>query len=69
MKFLKYTCMAMLLMSALAVTSVVAHAAEEVEEACAEAEASVSVLPLAAVAFLGIPSAFVLARRRRTIKR
>jgi len=68
MKFLKYTCMALLLASAFAFTSVAAYAQEEVEEACAE-EASVSAVPFAAAAFLGIPSAFVFARRRRRTKR
>jgi ABC-type Na+ efflux pump permease subunit len=68
MKFLKYICMTLLLVSAFAFTSVVARAEVVVEE-CAEAEASVSALPLAAAAFLGIPSAFVFARRRRTIKK
>lgn len=69
MKFLKYTCMAMLLASAFAFTSVATYAQEEAEEACAE-EASVSALPLAAAAaFFGLPSAFVLARRRRTTKK
>jgi hypothetical protein len=68
MKLLKYICMTMLLASAFALTSVAAYAQVEAEEACSEAEASVSALPLAA-AFLGIPSAFVLARRRRTIKK
>jgi hypothetical protein len=71
MKLLKYTCMAMLLTAAFAFTSVVTQAQEPEmapDEACAEA-ASVSVLPLAAAAFFGIPSAFVLARRRRTTKK
>jgi hypothetical protein len=67
MKFLKYASMAMVLMSALAITSTVARA--EAAEECAEPEASVSALPLAAAAFFGIPSAFVLARRRRKTNR
>jgi hypothetical protein len=71
MKLLKYTCMAMLLMGAFAFTSVVTQAQEPEmapDEACAEA-ASVSALPVAAAAFLGIPSAFVAVRRRRKNKR
>jgi hypothetical protein len=69
MKFLKYFRMTMLLVSAFAFASVAAYAQEEVSELEACAEASVSALPLAAAALLGIPSALIFARRRRTLKK
>ena len=62
MKFLKYFCMAMLVM---AFATVAAHAQEEVAEACAEA--SVGWLPLAA-AFLAVPSAAMVSLRRKNKK-
>jgi len=60
MKFLKYFCMAMLVM---AFATVAVHAQEEMAEAEACAEASVSLLPLAA-ALLAIPSAAFASLRR-----
>jgi hypothetical protein len=61
MKFLKYFCMVILVV---AFATVAVHAQEEVAEACAEAEASVGLLPLAA-AFLAIPSAALISLRRK----
>ncbi len=61
MKFLKYFCMAMLVM---AFATVAVHAQEEAAEACAEAEATVAWLPLA-TAFLAVPSAALVSLRRK----
>ena len=60
MKFLKYFCMAMVV---IAFATVAVHAQEEMADAEACAEASVSLLPLAA-ALLAVPSAAIASLRK-----